>query len=159
MQTIDLISFLQNYYGIAHGRLFFDKLTHEDLLELFPFVEICPKRDLTIEKITCGDVIGVYDNRKKIQYYYNPHLMIDELDECDKVSEKEEKISFRIEDIEDLSKEELLHLRRRLRLNNQRKESYMINALIRQLKKKEPRLYREKKEKILIKEKMCYDKY
>lgn len=160
MQTIDLISFLQNYYGITHQKLSFRRLSHEDVIELFPFVRTCNKRDVTIEKITCGDIIGVYDNHKKIVYYHNPHIKIDIVeDSIIEEVEMDSKIRFSIDEIENLSKEELLHLRRKLRLNNQRKESYMINSLIKQIKRKEPRIYRDKKEKVLIKERMNYDEY
>jgi hypothetical protein len=66
-------------------------------------------------------------------------------------------ICFSIDDLGNLSKEELLSLRRKLRLNNQRKESYMVNAVIKKIKKQEPKKYREKKEKLLIKERLDYD--
>ena len=159
MEAIDLISFLNNYYGIAHEKLSFNKLTHEDILELFPYITVGNQKEITIEEITRGNIIGVYDKTKRIVYYHNPHL------ELEKVSvlmlkddfDEDEKIVFTMEDLENLSKEELLILRRKLRLNNQRKESYMVNALIKKLKKKEPKEYRERKEKLLIKERMNYD--
>ena len=159
METIDLISFLRNYYGITHDRLSFNKLTHADITELFPFIKECQKDDVTLEGITRGDIIGVYDKYQKVIYYYNPHLELDEENYMVVIpnEEEDEKIVFTKEDLENLSKEELLSLRRKLRLNNQRKESYMVNAVIRKLKKQEPRDYRKKKEKLLIKERMNYD--
>ena len=75
METIDLISFLRNYYGITHEKLSFNKLTHNDILELFPFIEVCDKSDINIEDISCGKIIGVYDNYNRVVYYYNPYLL------------------------------------------------------------------------------------
>ena len=159
MEAIDLISFLNNYYGIAHEKLSFNKLTHEDILELFPYITVGNQKEITIEEITRGNIIGVYDKTNRIVYYHNPHLELENVSVLmlKDAFDEDEKIVFTMEDLENLSKEELLILRRKLRLNNQRKESYMVNALIKKLKKKEPKEYRERKEKLLIKERMNYD--
>ena len=155
MQTIDLISFLKNYYGIVHESLSIKKLSHEDVMKLFPYVKECDMESVTIEDISRGNIIGVYDKYKRVIYYYNPHLEINsEMTKEKEDKENDDTIYFTIEDLENLSKEELLALRRKLRLNNQRKESYMINGLIKKIKRKEPRDYRKKKEKLLIKERM-----
>jgi len=158
MYTIDLISFLSNYYGIAHTKLSFETLTHDDIPKLFPFIEKCSLADVVMEKIASGDIIGVYDRYQKVVYYYNPHLKIDDFNICVIERENEsEEIIIDINELEKLSKEELLSLRRKLRLNNQRKDSYIINGLIKKIKKSEPKMYRKKKEKILIKERMNYN--
>ena len=157
MQTIDLISFLQNYYGIFHEKLTFDKLTHEVVGKLFPFVKACKKGYLNLEDLKCGNVIGVYDKYKRVMFYYNPHLYLDKMNvsEGKEESVKEEKF-ISLENLDNLSKDELLKIRRDLRLSNHRKESFLINKFIKRLKEKEPRYYRERREKILIKESLNY---
>ena len=39
MRSIDLVSFLCNYYGIVNESLKVNKLTHADIKILFPFVK------------------------------------------------------------------------------------------------------------------------
>ena len=51
-----------------------------------------------------------------------------------------------------LSKDELLRLRRKLRLSQMHDESILITKKIRKKKKEEPKEYRERKEKVLVKE-------
>ncbi len=158
MKAIDLISFLRKYYRISHSKITFDRVTHEDIAMLFSYIQTKKREKVTDEELARGDVIGVYDKTNRIVYYQNPRLNLDEFDMVafEDEENQDELIIFSIDDLENLSKDELLHLRRKLRLNNQRKDSYMINALIKQIKNKEPRKYREKKEKILIKERENY---
>ena len=157
MQTIDLISFLQNYYGIFHEKLTFEKLTHEVVGKLFPFVKVCKKGYLNLEDLKCGNVIGVYDKYKRVMFYYNPHLYLDKMNvSCVKDVDVQEEKFISLENLDNLSKDELLKIRRDLRLSNRRKESFLINKFIKRLKEKEPRSYRERREKILIKESMNY---
>ena len=158
MVTIDLISFLKNYYGIYHSKLSFDNLKHEDILELFPFINVCNNKDVKIEELAIGNIVGVYDKTNRVVFYHNPHCSLDTIDfqMIEDTNDENKMIVVKLEDLENLSKEELLKLRRKLRINNQRKDSYMINTLIRKLKKKEPRKYRREKEKLLIKEKENY---
>ena len=54
--------------------------------------------------------------------------------------------------IDKLSKDELLYLRHKLRLLGKSNEAKYITKFIRKRKKEEPKKYRERKEKILIKE-------
>ena len=152
MKKIDLVSFLYNYYGISNSALNKKKLKHDDIKVLFPYIKscsYCPCDDL--EK---GNFIGVYDKNNHVKYYRNPRLVLENTEEQVVSTSTVTKIS--IDNINNLSKEELLKLRRRLRLNDQRKESYIINKIIRHLKEEEPRRYREKKQKILLKESL-YD--
>ena len=146
MQTIDLIKFLQNYYGIYHASLHFETLTHEDAEKLFPFIKRCKRGYLNLEDLQSGNVIGVYDKNKRVYFYYNPHLKLDEVKAVDYDNyEKKEVKPIDLEELENLSKDELLSIRRQLRLSDRRKESFLINTLIRKLKEREPRYYRERK--------------
>lgn len=147
MKKIDLVTFLNNYYGIYHAKLNKKVLTHSDIKILFPNIKTCEY--YSVDDLVKGNVIMVYDRNNNIRYYYNPHLNINNYVE---VKEKVDDNKIALDNINQLSKEELLKLRRKLRLNNQRKESYLINKLIRLLKRKEPRIYREKKKKLMLKE-------
>ncbi len=144
MKSIDLVSFLTNYYCIYHPAFNNKKLSHDDIKILFPFIETINYFDNN--DLVKGDIIGVYDKNRKIAYYVNPR--ISEVIADYEVNNSNEKIS--IPNLDNLSKYELLNLRRKLRLNNQRKESYLINKVIRKIKRKEPRDY--KKRKLLVKE-------
>lgn len=155
MDSIDLISFLRDFYGIANSSLHFNILTHEDIKILFPFIKIvCYKKN--IDEIKKNNIIAVYDKTKRIFYYVNPHLYIDE--KSDDISTNVDLNNYiNIEDINNLSKDELLHLRRRLRKNGEKDESIKVTKLIREKKKEEPIEFRIKKEKMLIKERNKYD--
>ena len=154
METIDLISFLQNYYGIYHESLRFNTLTHDDILRLFPHVKCCGRIRLRLEDLRSGEVIGVYDKNNHVLFYPNPHLNLDDLKipTYEEIVEKEEVKELLLDEIDYLSKEELLKVRRKLRLADRRKESFLINTLIRRIKEREPHFYREKKNKLLKKE-------
>ena len=147
MKKIDLITFLNYYCGESNSSLSRKRLSHEDIRILFPNIRVCD--NYTYDDLARGDVIGVYDNTKRVRHYYNPRKYVETVIEEEKdVTEK--KIS--LDNINNLSKEELLKLRRKLRLNNQRKESYIINKFIRFIKSQEPHEYREKRKELLLKE-------
>ena len=154
MQTIDLIRFLQNYYGIYHQSLKFEKLSHDDIKALFPFVRTCQKGYINLEDLQNGNILGVYDKNSKIVFYLNPHVKLDGLriPEIEPAPENEEIKELILDELEGLSKDELLTIRRRLRLENRRRESYKLNSYIRKIKEQEPRNYREKKLKLLMEE-------
>ena len=152
MQAIDLIRFLLYYHGIYHPDLSSDTLTHADVNVLFPEVKVC-RETVTEKDLLSGDVIGVYDKSNRIVYYYNPRLDID-IPIVDVSTKQVEETYISIDDLDGLSKDELLKIRRKLRLNNQRKESNIITSMIRKIKRKEPKAYRKEKERILMKERM-----
>ncbi len=148
MKKIDLITFLNYYCGENNPSLCKKRLSHEDIKVLFSNIKVCD--NYTYADLARGDVIGVYDNTKRVKYYYNPRKYVEDVIDCRKEEDNEIKIS--LDNINNLSKDELLKLRRKLRLNNQRKESYVINKFIRFIKRQEPHEYREKKKKLLLKE-------
>ena len=158
MEFVDLISFLRDFYGISNSSLKFKKLRHHDIEYLFPFIKKCPINIVTMEEIAKGNIIAVYDKNNNIVYYYNPHLKDINNNIFDDVTdEDEEKLTLEI-DISNLSKEELLKLRTKLRKNGLREEAIKITRQIRKIKEDEPREYYKRKEKIKIKENY-YDKY
>ena len=149
MKQFDIVSFLNRFYGINNISLDRRKLSHRDVPVLFPNIRTCPYKDVKREDLIKGELIAVYDKSNTVMYYYNPHLMIDFDDIPLNV---EDDIPFDIKNIDNLSKDELLKIRRKCRLMELQKESKILTKLIRKRKKEEPKLYREKKEKIKIKE-------
>ena len=154
MKKIDIVTFLRNYYGICHPLLNKNRLTHDDIKSLFPFIRTCTDYDYIKNNLDNGNVLMVYDKYKIVKYYYNPRLKEKIIFDCEYEENEvlEKRIEICLDDLDGLSKDELLLLRRRLRRNDQRKESYLINKMIHQQKQMEPRVYREKKRKILLKE-------
>ena len=62
MPKINLMDFLRNYYGITDSNTFFENLSYEDLMELFPYKEegkdyliSFMKEDL--ENLSSGDLL------------------------------------------------------------------------------------------------------
>ena len=155
MKCIDFISFLRDFYGISNPALKFKKLRHKDIQNLFPFIKKCNINDIDIEDIYKGNIVGVYDKNGMIVYYRNPHLT--EVLKTIYDEEIDEEKEFKLEiDLTNLSKDELLKLRSKLRKKGYTEEAYKVTKQIRKIKEKEPRDYYKKKEKLLIKEKM-YD--
>ncbi len=152
METIDIINFLRNYYFISNESLRFNTLCHEDIKVLFPFIRTC--KNPCYDKIKSGDIIGVYDKTNRIIYYENPHLICDfEIESFNEKNDEEWKLN--IIDIQYLSKDELLKIRRKLRLLGRLKDAYQVNKIIREKKKEEPHEYRKRKNK--IKKESYYD--
>ena len=147
MDSVDLISFLRNYYYISNQSLKFNTLSHEDIQILFPDIRTC--KHVEVELIKTGDIIGVYDRYNHIVYYNNPHIICDILPEFyndDYVNDEKVLIDSKIQN---LSKDELLKIRRKLRLLGKRKEAYQVNKIIRKRKSEEPHEYRKKKIKLI----------
>ena len=131
MKKIDLIFFLQNYYGIYHESLKFNTLTHDDVSKLFPDVRCCGRIRPRLEYIKSGKVIGVYDKNNHVLFYPNPYLEKNNLKipifeasvekevketTFEESVEKEEVKEIILDEIDYLSKDELLKIRRKLRL-------------------------------------------
>ena len=150
MKQFDLVNFLNRFYGINSETLNNKKLSHKDIGILFPFIRTCPNWDVYEEDLIKGNIIKVYDKNNIVVYYQNPRLMID-YDDVSLTHKSMETVD--IDNIENLSKDELLKLRRKCRLLALRKEAKMLTRMIHKKKQEEPKLYREKKEKIKLKEK------
>ena len=154
MKEFDIITFLRKFYGITNESLSFNTLLHSDIKVLFPDIRTCPYDE---EELLRGNIIMVYDKSGKILYYENPHLLINDIELKKNISNKE-TINISNINLSILSKDELLRIRRKLRLEGLIKESRRLTKLIHKRKQEEPRLYRLKKEKLKIKE-SYYDKY
>ena len=132
MESIDLISFLSNYYGIVNNSLKLNKLTHIDVKILFPNIKRTSfeKVNNNIASIYKGDIIMVYDAKGKILPYINPHLQISENLEKQDIYEDDELINIDYIDLDSLSKDELLTLRKKLKKNKQYKEEKKVEKAI-----------------------------
>jgi len=152
--SIDLISFLRNYYGISNSSLKSNCLTHNDVKILFPFVErtsfdyVRKNYDYGFK----GIIIMVYDSRGNIIPYLNPFIENIEYDN-DKVDNYfDNSVVFELDNLDTLSKEELLKIRKVLRKNRAFCLEKDVVRAIRKLKTLEPHEYRKRKE-LLFKEK------
>ena len=147
---IDIISFLRNYLGITGSSLKQNKLTHDDLKVLFPNVhlvrlpyELAYKNP---ELVYSGEYLIVYDSHYQMIVYKNPLILEDILPQED--SNYEEKRSIPLPDLSSLSKDELLKLRRQVRILGEEKKAHIITNFIRKIKRTEPKRYREEKERL-----------
>ena len=150
MKQFNLLDFLRKFYGITNPTLKLNTLTHDDVKKIFPFIRTCPLEDVSMEDVYHGDLVGVYDKNNIIIYYYNPRIDINYYEDI--VYEKEIKEDINIDEIAFLSKDELLKLRRKYRLLGLKSSVNKLTKLIHKKKQDEPKLYREKKEKLKIKE-------
>ena len=151
MKQFDLVYFLCRFYGINSPILNNKKLSHEDIETLFPDIRTCPIWDVNKEEIYNGNLIMVYDKNNIIKYYYNPRLNIDY--DYEYIEEKDEDIiNIDIDELNDLSKEELLRFRRKVKYYGLKKDYRVLTKLIREKKRLEPKYYREEKEKLKKKE-------
>lgn len=147
MQQIDLIGFLCNYYGITSEYLKANKLTHADVKILFPnikrtsFIEM--KNNLSL--VYNGEIILVYDCHGKILPYLNPHLEINDCFVNEDSYAENDLIDIKEVEIETLSKEELLHLRKLLKIRHQRSSEKVIVQAIRNKKDHQVINYKMKK--------------
>ncbi len=150
MKSIDLISFLESYYGIVNNDLKVNKLTHKDIKILLPNIKRMSFFELEKDKslIYNGEVIMVHDCNCNILPYINPHLKVNILfDEYDCYSEKE-NIYFDEMMLDNLSKDELLKLRKKLKKNGQYFEQKVVTNAIRN--KKDPKIKQYKRDKMKL---------
>lgn len=97
--TLTISKFMANYYNVKTEKLsktthkkeietlsYLNKLTHDDLVEIFPFLETVAPKEITEENITAGNVILVVDRKHRILGYTNPYTKsnnIEEINETD----------------------------------------------------------------------------
>lgn len=147
MNSIDLISFLRNYYGIINNELKANKLTHFDVKILFPKIRRVSKEFLecNLHDIYKGNIILVYDCKGRILHYLHPHLLID-VRCADEIYEQDENyIDISSIDLDSLSKDELLNLRKKVKKNCQRASERAITKVIKRKRDKEVVDYKRKK--------------
>jgi len=152
---IDIISFLRNYLGISSNDLKQNKLTHHDLVTLFPSIKLIriPYSEAykNPEMVYSGNYLIVYDANYELIVYRNP-IIYSSVDTEVFENNYEENREISIPDLSGLSKEELLTIRRNLRKNKEFQRANAITKLIRNVKRKEPTGYKREKEKIRIME-------
>ena len=167
MESIDLISFLHNYYGINSEYLYLNVLTHQDVKILFPniirkdFQYLNENREL----LYSGKLILVHDSKGNIAPYVKP----DKKELCENgpygeiIEEagdityqiKREKIIVDEEMLKQLSKDELLKLRSNLKRTRQHGEERKVVKAIR--KKKDYKVMNYKRKKNELKNGGYYD--
>ena len=150
MRSIDLVSFLCNYYGIVSKNLKINKLTHNDMKVLFPDIKRSSFDNLEHNSslIYKGEIILVHDCNGYILPYINPHIKVDECFEDISNYEEQEIIDISELDLDKLSKEELLKLRKKLKKNHQYHDEHNVTNKIRN--KKNPKVKQYKRNKIMI---------
>ena len=148
---IDIVSFLRNYFGITGNSLKQNRLTHDDLEELFPNLDLIRlPYNLAYknpELVYSGEYLIVYDSNYQMIVYKNP-LIIENVLPQEEYNYDEEEKSIPLPDLSTLSKDELLKLRRQIRIIGEEKKAKIVTNFIRKIKKTEPRRYREEKEKL-----------
>ena len=150
MKQFDLVNFLNKFYGITNVSLNTKLLAHQDIKKIFPFIRTCPIWNVFMDDVYRGELIEVYDKNNVIMYYYNPHLDVCYSDIL--TNNDDENIEINLFNLDNLSKDELLKLRRKARIIGLQNESKYLTKLIRKKKKQEPKVYRKEKEKLKIKE-------
>lgn len=75
--VLTVSKFMANYYNITGSNL--NKLTHNDLNQIFPFLELAAPNELTKENLVTGDVILVIDEKYTILGYVNPFIHTNEM--------------------------------------------------------------------------------
>lgn len=147
MNSIDLIKFLSNYYGISSKDLKIKTLTHFDIKELFPYIQRASYGyvDNHMNEVYKGEIILVYDANNVIVPYINPHLHIDYLPNtyCNVDDSFYDITSL---DLNMLSKDELLKIRKILKKYHQIKDERCVVDAIRNTKNKKVMRYKRERE-------------
>lgn len=98
----------------------------------------------------------VYDSRGCVIPYLNPFIKNIEYDYDEVDNYCDDSEIFELDDIDTLSKEELLKIRKSLRKAKAFSQEKNVVQMIRKLKENEPHEYRKRKE-LLLKESKDYD--
>ncbi len=148
---IDIISFLRNYLGISVDSLKQNKLTHKDLLVLFPNIKLTRiPYDIAYKNpdlVYSGEYLIVYDCKHELIVYRNP--MLDNVLDDVATDNYEQRTYIDLPtDLRSLSKDELLKLRKKVRDNREFIKADNITKEIRRKKRREPKQYRKKLERL-----------
>ena len=158
MRSIDLISFLSNYYGIVNNNLKINQLTHSDIKILFPYIKRSSFRDLKKDSMSIykGDMVMVYDCKGNILPYINPHLDIHEYVIPNANYALKEVININDGCLNQMSKKQLLKLRSFLRKKHQFSDEKVVVDVIRN--KKDYQVIKYKRKKMMLRMEDFYDK-
>ena len=152
---IDIVSFLRNYAGISGNSIKQNRITHDDLLILFPELNLVRVPYDVVYKnpelVYTGECLIVYDANNELIVYKNPARMEEILPE-EEYNYDLERNDIDLPNLHDLSKEELLKLRRKARLNGDHRTANLLTNYIRMAKRREPKKYKRDKEDLRIKD-------
>ena len=152
---IDIVSFLRNYAGISGDFIKQNVITHNDILELFPDLDLV-RIPYSVayknpELVCTGNYLIVYDANNEIVVYSNPLRVDNEvIEKYNNYEEKKERMV--LPDLSILSKDELLALRRKANKINDFKKYNLLTNYIKLAKDREPRRYKREKEELRIRE-------
>ena len=153
---IDIVSFLRNFAGISGSSIKQNRITHDDLEVLFPDLELVRIPYGVVYKnpelVYTGEYLIVYDANNELIVYKNP-LRMEEVLPTEDYNYDNDVRELLLPELSNLSKEELLTLRRKARLNNEHRKANLLTNYIRLAKNKEPKRYKREKEDMRIKEK------
>jgi len=159
--TLTISKFMSNYYNIKSKEL--NKLTHEDLKEIFPELIGVSFSDITDESVFTGEVLLVVDSDNIILGYLNPflkdyeehyetyeknsdvHILFGIDDEIVSIGEIDEEILNR------LSLYELRELRRAAKKSKKHKAQRLVQTEL-YFRKENHNTKHEKQEKFKIRE-------
>ena len=151
---ISIKSFLMCYCGIYSNQALSNKVTHDDIKVLLPYLK--RKSFEYVLKNLCevytGDIILVSDALGNIVPYVKPKIknISEAMYVCCEVRE-EQNNDFENIDLDKLSKYELIELRRKYK-SNQKIECYgKICRLIKEKKDPKVKRYHKNKEKLIMK--------
>ena len=160
MESIDLISFLHNYYGISSEFFYKNVVTHQDIKMLFPSIkrESFDYVNHNREDLSSGDIILVHDAKGNTVPYVKPTKEdLKEFGPFQEMTEKAGNLKYKVvreriivdeEMLDSLSKDELLKLRRDLKRTRQYCKEKKVVKAIRSKKSPKVKAYKRKKNEL-----------
>ncbi len=146
---VDIISFLRNYIGISGENLKQNRLTHDDIKVLFPNLDLVRIPYIIAyknpEMVYNGEYLIVYDANQELIVYKNPSMTYEALPVEESNYEQKKEFITLPSSLQDLSKEELLKLRSKVRKIGEAKKAKELTNEIRKKKKIEPLAYKRAK--------------
>ena len=142
--TLTISKFMSTFYNIKEKNL--NRLSHNDLKEIFPILEQAKKEYSTEEDLVRGEVVLVIDCDNKGIGYYNPYVY--DYEHYEKTCHDNDNIHFiftvddDIDVLESLSEEELNNL-----------SIYELENLLKKAKK-----HQKLKEQRLVQKELYFDK-
>ena len=152
---IDIVSFLRNFCGISDSTIKQNVITHDDLLELFPYLNLerVPYEMVyrNPELVYTGEYLIVYDANNELVVYKKP-MVVEEVISIDDSNFDYRDYEIVLPSLSKLSKDELLTLRRKARLNEDHRTANLLTNYIRLAKEREPRRYKREKQELRMNE-------
>ena len=161
---IDLNTFLMCYCGVWNDVLLVNKVTHSDIKFLFPDLKKVSFDFVlkNLKDVYTGNIILVKDSNNNVVPYINPKLedIFDIEVNYERYDTNIEEDAFdRVVELEGLSSYELIQLAKKYREKKRMKEYRKVCRLIKAIKEDNIEEFHKKKEKIIMKGRLEYDKY